>query len=277
MGIRSVEIVDGFAHLVDERLTQRLLDQDVVRRHARLAGVQPLAPRDAPSGDLQVRARVDDDRTLATQFEGDRCEVVRGGRHHDAAHGSVARVEDVIETLRQQIGGFGNATFDERHGRGVHVLGNQSSQHRRRCGRHFARLHHHRVAGSDGAGGRHQQQLNGVVPRRDHQHDTQGLGHENRLGGHGDDRCGNALRLVPLLQVFEHQLDLAGDEGDVGDEPFDGRLAEIGLERGQEVGLVLLEHADHLLELLLAPGEGAGVARVVGGAEGVGDVGHPLS
>jgi len=56
---------------------------------------------------------------------------------------------------------------------------------------------------------------------------------------------------------------------------LDAGLAEIGLERGQEVGLVLLEHADHLLELVLAPGQRTGVAGVVDGAKGVGDVGHP--
>ena len=97
-----------------------------------------------------------------------------------------------------------------------------------------------------------------------------------RLRRHGDKWGRNALGLIPLLEVLEHQLDFARDERDVGDEPFNSGLAEVCFERSQEFGLVFVEHLDHLLELVFAPGEWASVARVIGGAKVCGISRHSL-
>ena len=90
-------------------MLDRLLDEHVVGGDARLAGVDELAPRDPAGGDLDVGVGGDDRRALAAELERDRREVLGGGRHHDAADGAVAGVEDVVEPLLEQRGGLVDA------------------------------------------------------------------------------------------------------------------------------------------------------------------------
>ena len=79
---------------------------------------------------------------------------------------------------------------------------------------------------------------------------------------------------TPLFEVLQHQLDFACHESDVGDETFDVRFAEVGLQSREKVVFVLFDHLDHLLKLLLAPGQWASMARVVGIAESGCVIGH---
>ena len=98
-----------------------------------------------------------------------------------------------------------------------------------------------------------------------------------RLGRHVEHRGADTLGLVPLLELLDHRLDLAGDEGDVGDESFNGGLAEIDAERLEEFGFVLGEHLVHLLELMATPCQRAGGTRFVGRPKSVCNVGHLVS
>ena len=50
-------------------------------------------------GNFEIGRRVDNDRALPSKFEGDRREVLHCSSHHDPPDGSVAGIEDVIETL----------------------------------------------------------------------------------------------------------------------------------------------------------------------------------
>src|SRR5690606_14271343 len=70
---------DGVGQPVDELVVHRLVDEHVVGGDAGLAGVQQLPPGDAPGGDVDAGAAVDDHRRLAAELERDRREVL-GGR-----------------------------------------------------------------------------------------------------------------------------------------------------------------------------------------------------
>ena len=250
------------------------IDEHVVGGDAGLAGVEPLAPGHAPGGHPQVGGAVDDDGALASELERDGREVGHRGGHDHATDRAVARVEDVVEVLGEQIGGLGHASLDDGDGRRVEVLRHEAGEHGGGCRRYLGGLHDHGIAGGDGPGHGHEQQLDRVVPGGDDEHDAERLGDEAGPGRHGDDWGADPLGAVPPGEVLDHGLDLADDEGDVGDVPLDGRLAEVDAQRIGELGLVLGEHADHLLELMATPGQRAGAARVVGGAERVGDLGH---
>ena len=232
-----------------------------------MARVQPLAPRHASCGNFDVRTGVDDDRALAAEFQRDGREVLRGGGHDDAADGSVARVEDVIEVLRQEFGGFGNSTFDQRDGRLVEVFRNETRERSRRGSRDFRRLHHHGIACCDGTRNRNEKQLDRVVPRCDDENDTEGFGNEARLRWHCDEGSAHAARLVPLLQVLQHHLHFGDDVGDVGEVTLGDGLAEVRCKGGLEFAFVLFEHADHCLELPAAPCEGTRDPRAVRGPQ----------
>ncbi len=65
---------------VEQRLFDALVDQDVVRGHTGLAGVQELAPRQPAGGDLDVSRVVDDGRVFASELERDRGQVARPRR-----------------------------------------------------------------------------------------------------------------------------------------------------------------------------------------------------
>ena len=56
--VGAVEGADLGAELVDERVADLAVDQDVVGRDAGLAGVEELAPGDAAGGDVEVGAGV---------------------------------------------------------------------------------------------------------------------------------------------------------------------------------------------------------------------------
>ncbi len=245
-----------------------LVDEDVVGGDAGLAGVEPLPPGHAPGGHPQIGRAVDDHRALAAELEGHRGEVTGGGGHHHAADGPVAGVEEVVEPLGQQFRGLGHAAFDQGDGRGVEVAGHQAREQARGRRGDLGGLHHHGVAGGDGAGHGYQEELDRVVPRGDDQDHAEGFGDQTRPGRQGHQRRWHPPGPVPPAQVADHALDLAHDEGEVGDESLERRLAEVGLQGGEELVLVVLEHADELLELATPPGQRAGGARAVGGTQG---------
>ncbi len=109
LGIGTVKLTDRPDDAVDELVVHLTLDEHVVGRDARLAGIEELAPRDSFRGHREVGVAADNRGALAAQFERDRGEVLGRGLHHNAGHPRVAGVDDVIETLREQLGGFCDA------------------------------------------------------------------------------------------------------------------------------------------------------------------------
>jgi len=79
----------------------------------------PRASTDRPAGDGQVTVLVDVAGALPAQLQGDGRQVLGSRRHHNFAHSGAAGVEDVIESLLQQLGRLRYSSSDHR----VQLLG----------------------------------------------------------------------------------------------------------------------------------------------------------
>ncbi len=235
----------------------RPLDEHVVGGDARLAGVDELAPGDAPGGDVDVGVAADDRRALAAQLQGDRGEVLGCGAHHDPGDVAVARVDDVVEALGEQLGGLGDAAFHDDDGR-VGEVGDQRGQ--RRCGvrGQLTGLEHHCVAGGDRGERRGEQQLHRVVPRGDHGDHAERLRADHRAARLHGHRRGHPVRLGPPLEVGERVGDVGLAEADLGDPRLQRRLAEVGGERAEQRLLVRAEQLVEALQRRPTPGQRLG-------------------
>ena len=85
---------------LDERGLDRFLDQQIVRLHAGLPGVQDLAERDAPRGQLHIGGFIHDDGAFAAKLQCDGREIFGRSLHHDLADGDAAGEENGVEALR---------------------------------------------------------------------------------------------------------------------------------------------------------------------------------
>ena len=168
-GIAAVALHQQGATALLEGRQQAAGDEDMIGRHAGLAGIEEFAPEQQLGGGVQVGAGVDDRRRLAAQLQGHRGQVPGSGLHHQAAHGGGAGKEEVVEGQRQQCLGGGDVAFAKGHGVRGEGLGQQFAQHRIDRRGEFRGLEHHAVASRQG---RHQGAEQGgdrVVPGADDQ------------------------------------------------------------------------------------------------------------
>ena len=175
------------------------------------------------------------------------------GVGHDATDPTVAGIEDVVEALCEQFGGFFDAALDHRNRAAVEVLRHEHCQGGARRGGDLARLHDHGIASRDRPHERREGEHQRVVPGGNDERNAEGF--EDHLGRSRlhDEGCGDSARAHPLRQVRERVLDLAQQKADLGDLRLNGSLAEVGVQRGFEVCLALGEHVAHALELLATP------------------------
>ncbi len=116
------------AQRFDEGFALAGMHQRVIRRDAGLAGVEKFAGCNARGCPGQGIAVADDGRGLAAQFQGDRGEIGRGGRHHLAADGCRAGEQQVVQRQAGERGGdIGTAERDRDPVFGKH-LGQQVAQ-----------------------------------------------------------------------------------------------------------------------------------------------------
>ncbi len=263
-GVVAVELVQRRHHLLHQGVAHRCLGQDVVGGDAGLAGVEALAPHDAPGGHVQVGVGGHDGRALPAQLQGDRGEVACRSSHHHSAHVGAAGEQDVVEALLEQGRGLGHATFDHHHGLVVHVVRDQAGQHRRAGWGQLARLGHDGVAGPQGGGHRCQQQLDRVVPGRDDQRHAQRLGDDPGLARQRGQRERGPAGLAPRAQVLEGVLDVEPGGTQVGAVGLHGRTPEVVVEGPHEVVFVAIQHGQQPLELGAAPLQRSGLATPVG-------------
>ena len=113
----------------DQLVVHRTLDEHVVRCDARLPGVDELSPRDPPCSHLDVRVPADDRRALPAELQRHRRQVLRRGTHDDAPDASVARVEDVVEALREQLRRLGDAAVARSRRRARELVEAAPSRH----------------------------------------------------------------------------------------------------------------------------------------------------
>ena len=196
------KLPEGGAERLDKGLLDGLVDEEIVRLHAGLAGVQYLAKGDAAGGELDIRRRIDDDRAFAAQLQRHGSEVFGGGLHHHLADGDGAGEEDVIELLFQQGAVLGAAAFD--HG---------DVFRRERLPQHFGDggggggrvgrgLDHGAVARGNGPHQRRKTELDGIVPRREDERHAIRLRGDEAAGVELRQRRGHAALLHPAAQVL---------------------------------------------------------------------------
>jgi len=223
---------------------------------------------------------IDDARALAAKLERHRRELLRGRFHHDAGDSPISRVEDVVEALLEERAGLFGTALDKCHAARVQVPRHEAAQQFRDMRRDLRRLQHHTVARRNRTHERGEQQLDRVVPRSNDQDDAERLAEDAGAGGLLLKRGSNLLRAHPSGQLLFREQRLALHDGDVGDARFERRLAQIGLERSQEIFCVVVHHAHDLIELALAPQGRAGLTGIERGAQALherrnrGDVGR---
>jgi hypothetical protein len=254
-----------------------LVREDVVRRDAGLPGVRELPPADTLGRHLEVRRAIHDRRALSAELQGDRGEVLRGRRHHDPADRPVARVEDVIEPLREELGRLCDASLDHADRVAVDVPGELGRDERAGRGRDLGGLHDDGVAGGDRADQRTDQQAEGVVPRRDDQHHAERLAVDEALARLEDERRRDLRRLHPPRERPLRVRHLGRAVGDLRRIPFEPRLPHVRSERREDRVLPFSQEAGDPVELREPPAgraRDAGVEGASGGLDGGRDHGE---
>src|SRR5438874_13513692 len=100
--IFTVEFNQRFFQMLEKFRGDILEDENVIRRGAGLAGVDPTTKRNPAGGNSQVRGRVNNRRIFAAELEHDRCQVLCRRGHDDLRYRGSASEEDVIPLLFQR-------------------------------------------------------------------------------------------------------------------------------------------------------------------------------
>jgi len=208
---------------LDERGLDRFLDQQIVRLHAGLPGVQDLAERDAPRGELHIGGFVHDDGALAAELQRDGREIFGRSLHHDLADGDAAGEENGVEALRQQRAVFRASALDSGDIAWVKRLGDELRDGRAGRGGISRRLYDGTVAAGDRAHQRRQAELNGIIPRRDDQRNAIRLRRDKAFRVELRQRRRDGALTHPALQMLQMEAHLLEHHA---------RFAHINLHRG---------------------------------------------
>ena len=190
------------AERLDKGLLDGLVDEQVVRLHAGLSGVQYLAKGDAAGGELDIRRCIDDDRAFAAQFQGHGRQVSGGGLHHHFANGDGTGEEDIIEFLLQQSAVLGATALDHGDIPRIERLAQHPGDDRRSGGRVGRGLDHRAVAGGNGPHQGREAQLDGIIPRREDERHAVRLRGDEAAGVELRQRRGHAALLHPAAQAL---------------------------------------------------------------------------
>ena len=114
--IFSIELSEGFLQILKKFLGHLLKYEDIVRRRARLPGIEPTPEGDATGRNPQIGRRVDDGRALPAELEHHGRQVLRRGGHDHLGNRRSAGEEDVVPLLFQQRGGLGPRAEDDGEG-----------------------------------------------------------------------------------------------------------------------------------------------------------------
>jgi hypothetical protein len=219
-------------------------DERVVRRYARLAGVEELAHRDLWRDRIELAVGIDDHRRFSAKLERDRGQVLGGGLRHEAADGGRTGEEQMIE--RQFDERLADCRIAGEHRELVlrEELAHDADHELGRPGREFGRLDHHAIACRERAERRQHRQLVRIVPRRDHADDAERLRQQPVVTRSILEVGRDPLRSHPAADVPQRMLDRFVDGKEVGDQCFVRRaMTEVGGDRIDDVGRMAFRHS----------------------------------
>ena len=153
-------------------------------------------------------------------------------------------------------------TLHHADGLGIQVLRNQTRDERRGGRRQLRRLDHHAVSGGDRGHHRRHAQIEGVIPRPDHQDHAQRVVLHPCLTGQLRQRKPIPLRLHPLLQVLTREGGFGLRRADIAQPGLERGPAQIAGQRLGDLRLTLLTHLLHGTQLLGTPRQRPGAAGV---------------
>ena len=223
--------LDGPLQLHQQPVANRFVHQQEIGGHAGLTGIEGLPPHDAPRSQLQIGLRPHDARTFPAQFERDGRQAF-GRTHHDlAAESPSARVEDMVEPLRQQLFHSLRCVRHQSDQLLRKALADDLRQNGCRGRSARRRFQHHAVPCGQCPDERQQRQLQRVIPRRDDEHHAQRFVAHTASRRPGEERRRDAARPHPAFQVTQCETDFARDDADFGHVTLDNRFAQIGAQR----------------------------------------------
>lgn len=193
-----------------------------------------------------------------------------GRRGHDGPpHLGTPGEEDIVEFLVQQGGVLLPAALH--HGDIVpgEGLAQQSGQGGGGGGGVGRGLHHRGAARRHGGRQRTQRELERIVPGGHNKGRAVGLGVDESPGGELGQRRGHPPGTGPAVQLPPGLPQLGEDQGQLGLVALERGLVEVGLQRGEQFGLVsvyrLLQPGEHTPAEIRAPGGPAVEIAPLGG------------
>src|SRR5438128_7165148 len=122
--IFSIELDQRLLEIFEKFRGDILKDENVIRRGARLTGVEPTPKRNPARGNSQVRGRMNNRRIFAAELEHDRCKVLCSSGHDDLRYRGSASKKDMVPRLFEQCGRFRNGTEHDRKRFAIEILRN---------------------------------------------------------------------------------------------------------------------------------------------------------
>ena len=228
------------------------MNQEIVGCNAGLARIESLTPRYALRGNLHIGTLIHDAGALTAQLKHYGREILRCGTHYKLAERGATRKEDNIVTLLQQRGIHIAITLHNSHILLVEGLGNHLLDGLRHVGYIRRGFQQSRTTSRDSTHQRVEQQLHGIIPRRNDKRLSQRLAYDARTRGHHLQRCRATLGLHPTLQVAQMILHLALNDAQLGEDRLLHRLVQIFPQRLTEWLGPLLQSLLQTAKLLLA-------------------------
>ena len=237
-GLLAPHQTDLPGELLDQAVADALVAEHIVRGHAGLPGAQQLAEDDTARGKGQIRALVDIDGALPTQFEHRRGEVLRRLFQHQAAHRLSPGEENHVVGLFQQGGILLSSPLHNRNQAAVKGLLCQTGQKGRGGGSVSRGLEDGGVSRRQGAGKGLKRQQNGVIPGAENERDAKGHAHHARGGGKEGGRCFDALWRRQGGQPAQQEGELLQHKAGFGEIGLAFRLAKVEEKRAGNVVLM---------------------------------------
>jgi len=180
------------------------IDVDMVHRYADLAGVQELGESNSLRGEVGISGRRHDCRTLASQLQDGRRQMLRRSAGDDSGDFGTSGVEDVIKIILQDAAHLLRSSTDGRNGSRIEVFGNEV-EYEVLCGnRKVRRFHDDSASGCNCSDNWLEKQKNGEIPGANDEGKAQRLISNSGLGQSAEDETGIGFLVgIPFLQVLD--------------------------------------------------------------------------